>query len=152
LPPEDFFFKGPLIDNLTLGKHIDHRKIRRVLEISKADFVHDISGELDPEKLSTGEKQRLALARALLFEPDVLILDEALDAVDSITEEAILKELKNIFREKILIIVSHRSSALKHVDKIYVIEDGKIIDKGSHKDLLKKCKLYKNILLKQNVN
>ena len=152
LPPEDFFFKGPLIDNLTLGKHIDRRKIRRVLEISKADFVHDISGELDPEKLSTGEKQRLALARALLFEPDVLILDEALDAVDSITEEAILKELKNIFREKILIIVSHRSSALKHVDKIYVIEDGKIIDKGSHKDLLKKCKLYKNILLKQNAN
>ena len=96
-------------------------------------------------KVSGGERQRLAIARALLRNPDVIIFDEATSNLDSLTEKTITSTVKKISKEKpelMSILVAHRLSTVNHVDVIYVLEKGKIIEKGSHKELLKNNGLY----------
>jgi ATP-binding cassette subfamily B protein len=96
-------------------------------------------------KLSGGEKQRLSIARALLRNPEIIIFDEATSSLDSLTEKEITKTIKNIAKIKtnlITIIVAHRLSTVSHADKIYVLESGKIIETGTHEELLKKSSLY----------
>ena len=95
-------------------------------------------------KLSGGEKQRIAIARALLRKPHLLIFDEATSALDSITEEAITTTIREISAEKaqITILIAHRLSTIMHADRIYVLERGKVIEMGSHNDLLDDKGLY----------
>ncbi|WP_294215302.1 ABC transporter ATP-binding protein [uncultured Chryseobacterium sp.] len=95
-------------------------------------------------KLSGGEKQRIAIARALLRKPHLLIFDEATSALDSITEEAITSTIKQISREKdqITVLIAHRLSTVMHADRIYVLERGQIIETGSHENLLALNGLY----------
>ena len=95
-------------------------------------------------KISGGEKQRLSIARALLRHPKLLVFDEATSALDSITEEAITNTVKSISDEKeqINILIAHRLSTIMHADRIYVLEKGKVVEMGSHTDLVEMKGLY----------
>ena len=148
-------FTLSLRDNIVLSKHnISDKELWQILDIAQVDFIRDLNTYLDPRKLSDGQRQRIVLARALASKPRVLLLDESLDAVDAVTEATILSKLVKLVKENkldILIIVSHRASALKHVDEVLVIDSGKIIAKGKHEELLEKCRLYKEIIARQSM-
>ncbi len=106
------------------------------------DGIHTKIGE-NGIKLSGGEKQRIAIARALIRKPDVLIFDEATSALDSITEESITEAIKSLDRnQRITVLVAHRLSTVMHADRIYVLQKGKIVEQGTHEELLKNTGLY----------
>ena len=99
--------------------------------------------------LSGGQKQRTAIARALLREPRILILDDALSSVDTLTEERILTALADLMRERTTILISHRLSTVRHADRIFVIEDGSIAEEGTHSELLAAGRYYADLYRKQ---
>jgi len=99
--------------------------------------------------LSGGQKQRVAIARALVVDPVVVALDDALSSVDTATEEAIQQELNSALRSRTSIIVSHRISSIKHADEIIVLDDGRIIERGTHDELVAHGGLYADIYERQ---
>lgn len=101
--------------------------------------------------LSGGQKQRISIARALIVNPELLILDDALSAVDAKTEEAILKNLKEFRSEKTTIIAAHRLSSVMHAQEIVVIDEGRIVERGSHSELLALDGWYSRMWRKQQL-
>src|SRR5690606_37785086 len=99
--------------------------------------------------LSGGQKQRISIARALIKEPEILVFDDSLSAVDTETEEEILKNLQSEFNQKTTIIITHRMSSDKNADNIIVIENGTIAEYGKHAELLGKEGVYFNLVQKQ---
>ena len=99
--------------------------------------------------LSGGQKQRISIARAIINTPQILLLDDCLSAVDTETEEEILNNLKTVSLGKTTIIVSHRISSAKNANKIIVIEDGKVLQRGTHESLINKEGYYKELYIKQ---
>lgn len=99
--------------------------------------------------LSGGQKQRLAIARALLKKPDILIMDEATSNLDSITEKAIEKTINELSNNITTIIIAHRLSTIMRCDRIYVMENGEIIEQGSHTELMNDKKNYYNLWKEQ---
>ena len=103
--------------------------------------------------LSGGQKQRVSIARALIKEPKILIFDDCLSAVDTKTEEEILSNLSKIMKDKTSIIIAHRISTIKNADQIIVLEDGEIIEQGTHYELLNNksayAEMYDNQLLEE---
>jgi ATP-binding cassette, subfamily B, multidrug efflux pump len=99
--------------------------------------------------LSGGQKQRTALARAIVIDPRVLILDDSLSAVDTYTEEEILTRLKGVMRQRTSIIVSHRISTVRGADQIFVLNEGSIVEHGTHDALVRQNGLYAEIHRKQ---
>ena len=99
--------------------------------------------------LSGGQKQRTAIARAVVIDPRILILDDALSAVDTYTEEEILSRLRSVMRERTSIIVSHRISTVRDADRIFVLDDGRIVEQGSHDALIRHNGLYAELHRKQ---
>ena len=99
--------------------------------------------------LSGGQKQRVSIARAIIKNPEILLLDDCLSAVDTETEEQILNNLLEISKDKTTIIVSHRVSSAKNADKIIILDDGKIIQEGSHNQLVNQDGYYAELYLKQ---
>lgn len=145
-------FSGTIKDNLLFAKpNATDEEILDVLQKASCqnllnrttDGIFTTIGE-GGIKLSGGEKQRLSIARALLRNPHLLIFDEATSALDSITEEEITQTIKNISTKKdqIKVLIAHRLSTIMHADKIYVLEQGKIIEEGKHTDLLELKGLY----------
>jgi subfamily B ATP-binding cassette protein MsbA len=100
-------------------------------------------------KLSGGEKQRLSIARAFLKKSKIILLDEATSSLDSATEEMIQKALGQLTLNKTTIVIAHRLSTILNSDKIYVVDNGKIIDSGKHEELLIQSKVYKNFYERQ---
>jgi len=142
-------FNGTLRFNLTLGEDIPEEKIWKALEIAQLkDFVEKLPQGLDTPvgkngvRLSGGQKQRLAIARMILAEPKVVILDESTSALDVETEAKLLKALEEYLKDKTTIYIAHRLSTVRKVDYIYVLDKGRIIEEGTHKELLKKEGLY----------
>lgn len=143
VPQDQFLFSMSIADNIRFGK--SDASMEEVKQAAKLANVHeDIEGFAEGYEtmvgergvsLSGGQKQRIAIARALLLDPEVLILDDSLSAVDAKTEERILTSLKEVRNNKTTIIVAHRFSAIKHANQIIVMDQGKIIERGIHDQL-----------------
>ena len=156
-PQEYQLFSKSIKENVLFYRYDLEDKLDDVLE--QADIKKDISRFKDGIdtlvgenglSLSGGQKQRLGIARALLSDPDILILDDSLSAVDSNTEKTIIENIKKTREGKTNIIVAHRISAIRHADKIVVLDNGKILNFGTHDELLEKCPWYKQLDEYQN--
>ena len=156
-PQEYQLFSKSIKENVLFYRYDLEDKLEEVLE--QADIKKDISRFKDGIdtlvgenglSLSGGQKQRLGIARALLSDPDILILDDSLSAVDSNTEKTIIENIKKTREGKTNIIVAHRISAVRHADKIVVLDNGKILNFGTHDELLEKCPWYKQLDEYQN--
>lgn len=99
--------------------------------------------------LSGGQKQRTSIARAVAADPEILILDDAFSAVDTYTEEEILKGLKEVLKDRTTILISHRISTLKNADRIIVLKEGTVAEEGTHEALVQREGIYADIYLKQ---
>ena len=140
------FYRENLENNLEQA--LVQSDIKKDIESFK-DGINTLVGE-NGISLSGGQKQRLGIARAILADPDILILDDSLSAVDANTEKTIIENIKNHRQGKTNIIVSHRISAVRHADKILVLENGEVLSEGSHEELLEKCTWYKELDEYQN--
>ena len=99
--------------------------------------------------LSTGQKQRLLIARAVYKNPDLLFFDEATSALDSNNEKVIMKNLDDFFQHKTVVVIAHRLSTVKNADQIIVLDKGRIIEKGTHKELIKQRNSYYELVKNQ---
>jgi len=157
VPQDAFLFSDSIKNNVKFGK--ENATEGEVIEAAKFAQVHKniikftngydtVLGERGIT-LSGGQKQRLSIARAIIKNPEILLLDDCLSAVDTETEEKILKNLNIVSKEKTTIIVSHRISSAKNADKIIVLDNGKIVQEGTHETLINIDGYYKNLYLKQ---
>ncbi|HNW24750.1 MAG TPA: ABC transporter ATP-binding protein [Candidatus Cloacimonas sp.] len=159
VPQDIFLFSESIADNIRLGK--PDASDEEVFEAAKTAQVYDEIMEFEHKfetivgergvTLSGGQKQRVAIARALLTNPQILILDDALSAVDTKTERKILERLIEIRKGKTTLIIAHRISSLQHSDLIIVINEGIIYEQGTHQTLLAKGGLYKDLYEKQRI-
>jgi ATP-binding cassette subfamily B protein len=157
VPQETFLFSATLGENIALGvDNATAEQIRRAAEV--AGLTTDVAGvpngfdTVVGERgitLSGGQKQRTAIARAILRDPEVLILDDALSSVDTLTEERILNALQEIMRGRTTILISHRVSTVRTADRIVVIEYGKVAEEGTHAELIARGGYYADLYQKQ---
>jgi ABC-type multidrug transport system fused ATPase/permease subunit len=141
---ESFLFNGSIRENLLMGKPeatdaelwraVDAANARQFIE-RLPDGLESVVGERGV-KLSVGEKQRLSIARALLKDPPILILDEATASVDTATERLIQEALERLMANRTSIVIAHRLSTIVHADRILVLDHGRIIERGTHNELL----------------
>ncbi|MGI6085993.1 MAG: peptidase domain-containing ABC transporter, partial [Acetivibrionales bacterium] len=145
-----FMFSGTIRENLCLGrKDADMNDIVEACQMAQAhDFInklplrYETHLEENATNLSGGQKQRLAIARAILKKPDIFIMDEATSNLDSISEKAIERTIETVCKGVTTIIIAHRLSTIKRCDRIYVMDEGKIIEMGTHKELMNKHGRY----------
>lgn len=144
VPQDQFLFSTTVRDNIRFGKpEAPQEEVTQIAHLVSVDedilgFEHGydtIVGERGVS-LSGGQKQRLAIARALIMNPELLVLDDALSAVDAKTEEQILTNLKENRSDKTTIISAHRLSSVEHANLIIVIDKGKVVERGTHKELM----------------
>lgn len=146
-------FHGTIADNLRWGnENATDEELWTAVRIAQAeDVVRGKEGELDHmieqggRNLSGGQKQRLTIARAIVKNPDILILDDSASALDFATDAALRKALKNMQGTKTIFIVSQRTSSIRFADKIIVLDDGSIVGTGTHDELLDSCETYREI-------
>lgn len=157
VPQDAFLFSDSIKNNIKFGN--ENATDEEVFEAAKIAVVHDniINFNLKYETvlgergitLSGGQKQRVSIARAIIKDPKILLLDDSLSAVDTETEEQILNNLLEFCKDKTTIIVTHRVSSAKNADKIIILEDGEIIQQGSHNQLLNQEGYYRELYNKQ---
>ena len=157
VPQDAFLFSDSIKNNIKFGK--ENATDEEVFEAAKKAVVHDniinfnqqyetVLGERGIT-LSGGQKQRVSIARAIIKDPEILLLDDCLSAVDTETEEQILNNLLEISKDKTTIIVSHRVSSAKNADKIIILDECRIIQQGSHNQLVNQEGYYKELYYKQ---
>lgn len=159
VPQDHFLFSASIRDNIAFARpDASQEEVERVAKLAQ---VHDdimqfpegyetVVGERGVS-LSGGQKQRLSIARALLLNPEVLILDDSLSAVDAQTEERILQSLKENRAGKTTMIATHRLSAIQHAHLILVLEDGKIVQRGTHDELVAQDGWYRDMYVRQQL-
>lgn len=159
VPQEAFLFSDSIGANIGFG--VDQPDAEAIQLAAKNADVHQnimdfpkgydtMVGERGVT-LSGGQKQRISIARAILKKPEILIFDDCLSAVDTQTEEEILNNLKDIMEHKTSIIISHRLSSVKHCDEILVLEDGEVVERGTHESLLQRNGAYAELFEKQQL-
>ncbi len=146
-------FNRSVKENIAYG--MDNLSEKEIMEAAKAAYAHDFIMKLKDGYdtniqeqgiiLSGGEKQRIAIARAIVKNPDILILDEATSALDSESEYIVQKALKNLMKNRTVLMAAHRISTAISADKIVVIKNGTIVDMGSHHELIERCAYYKKL-------
>ena len=157
VPQDAFLFSDTIANNIKFGKPDATQE--EIIDAAKKAVVHQniikfkkgydtVLGERGIT-LSGGQKQRISIARAIIKNPKILLLDDCLSAVDTHTEERILKNLKQVTKDKTTLIVSHRVSAVKNADTIIVLEKGEIIQQGTHNELINTAGYYKELVAKQ---
>jgi ATP-binding cassette subfamily B protein len=166
VPQEPFLFSVTIEENVAYGagkepkenegsKELD-RRVRAAAAVARldkdvADFPLGYKTAIGERgiTLSGGQKQRTALARAIMVDPRILILDDSLSAVDTYTEEEILSRLRGVMRQRTSIIVSHRISTVRDADQIFVLQDGRIVERGHHSQLVARDGVYAAMYRKQ---
>ena len=158
VPQETYLFSVPLADNVGFGAEepLTAGQLDWAGDVSQLNKdVEDFPARFDTMigergvTLSGGQKQRTAIARAVAKDPRVLILDDALSAVDTYTEAEILRRLRGVMNERTSIVVAHRISTVKHADEILVLDDGRIAERGTHRELLERNGLYAQMYRRQ---
>jgi len=157
VPQDTFLFSDTVRENIAFG--VEQVPQERIEEAAK---IANIYAEIEefPKKfdtlvgergitLSGGQKQRTALARAVVRDPRILILDDALSSVDTETEERILRRLKDVMRQRTTLLISHRCSTVRHADQIVVLRDGRVVERGTHDELLQLGGYYADLYQKQ---
>jgi ATP-binding cassette subfamily B protein len=157
VPQEAFLFSDSIANNIAFG--VDHASREAIIDAARRADVHNNIIEFPKGydtrvgergvTLSGGQKQRVAIARAILKQPKILVFDDSLSAVDTETEENILREMKQLMEGVTTIIITHRVSSVKNCDEIIVLDAGKIAEQGSHEELLASGGLYADLYRKQ---
>ena len=148
-----FLFEGTVFENIAYGNlDATENEIWNAAKLSESDeFINLLPNKKDTivgergQKLSGGQRQRISIARAILKNPEILILDEATSAVDNETEAAIQRSLDTLKEGRTVIAIAHRLSTIRNADVIYVLEKGEIVESGSHDELVKLKKVYANL-------
>ena len=147
---------------MRLGWSFGEKEIFTIEEIKKAckfaaaeEFIEKLPNNYNTMigengvRLSGGQKQRLSIARAILKESPIILLDEATSSLDADSEEIVQHAIKNLTKNKTTLVIAHRLSTIHDADKIFVLNKGKIVDSGNHDYLIKECKEYKSLYEKQ---
>ena len=161
VPQEHFLFSDTIKNNIAFGVDAESVSDELIEKAAKDAGIHEniiqfpnkyetVLGERGIN-ISGGQKQRISIARALIKSPEILVLDDCLSAVDNETEEVILNSIRKDLEDKTAIIISHRISSIKYADKIIVLEDGEIIEEGTHEELLANNGQYQTIFRKQEL-
>jgi len=156
---DSILFNDSIKNNLLIAKpEATNEEIIECLKIANAwEFVSKMPEQIDSNigdsgnKLSGGQKQRLSIARAVLKNPPILVLDEATSALDSESEKLVQNALENLMKNKTSLVIAHRLSTIQNADKIIVLEKGKIIESGIHKELMKNDGIYSNLVKMQSI-
>ena len=160
IPQKAVMFKGSILDNVGYGKKTGKKYTKeemiKAIEVAQGeDFVLKMPHKYNEmvarggTNISGGQKQRLSIARAINKDPEIYIFDDSFSALDYKTDLSLRKALKSYTKDATTLIVAQRIGTIKNADLILVIEDGKIVGKGKHQDLIKNCKVYKEIALSQ---
>lgn len=157
VPQKAVLFKGTVRSNLQWGKEdATEEEMWQALDLAQArEVVEEKTGKLDAEitqngkNLSGGQRQRLTIARALVRKPEILILDDSASALDYATDAKLRKALRTLEKETTTFIVSQRASTIQHANQIIVLDDGEIVGKGTHEELLQNCMVYQEIYYSQ---
>ncbi|MDO5122651.1 MAG: ATP-binding cassette domain-containing protein, partial [Erysipelotrichaceae bacterium] len=154
-PPK--LFSGTVRDNLIYGKpDATDEEILAALKLVSADFVLEkMDKGLDSnvgeggDMLSTGEKQLLSFARAIIADPRILVLDEATASIDTLTEKAIQDAISIVIKGRTSFVIAHRLSTIVNADVILVVKDGKMVERGTHRELMKQKGYYYSLYTRQ---
>ena len=155
---ESILFNDTIFNNIAFGMpDADEEKVIKAAKIANAhDFIMQTTFGYQTNigdrgvKLSGGQKQRISIARAILKNPPIIILDEATSSLDSESEKLVQQALSNLLKNRTSIVIAHRLSTIQHADEIIVIDDGKIVERGAHPELMKTNGLYKKLNLMQS--
>ena len=157
VPQEPFLFSQTIRNNIAFGVgEASEDQVEQAAKISQ--ILSDI--QMFPRGMKTmvgergitlsgGQKQRTSIARAILYDPPILVLDDSLSSVDTFTEEKILRHLREVMRKKTTLLISHRVSTVQHADQIVVLDEGSIVERGTHSELLGENGIYMNLYNKQ---
>ena len=157
---DSWLFRGTIYDNILYGRQDATRE--EVIEAAKKAYCHSFIQKLprgydtglneEASNISQGQRQLLTIARALLSDPEILILDEATSSVDTRTEALIQKAMKNLLKERTNFVIAHRLSTIVNSDMILVLDKGDIVEKGNHKELLARDGIYAELYNSQFKN
>jgi len=154
---DSILFNDTVINNIAFGVEIENSQVLESAKMANADeFIENLDEKYETfigdagNKLSGGEKQRLSIARAIYKNPEILILDEATSSLDTKSEKAVQEALNRLMKNRTSLVIAHRLSTIQNADKIIVLDNGKIVEMGSHKELVAKNSFYKKFIEMQS--
>ena len=150
---DSILFNDSVVNNIAFGVEIDNSRVLESAKMANADeFIQNLDKKYETfigdtgNKLSGGEKQRLSIARAIYKNPEILVLDEATSSLDTKSEKAVQEALNRLMKNRTSLVIAHRLSTIQTADKIIVLDSGKIVEMGNHKELVSKNSFYKKFI------